>query len=152
MATLDNASWHTNSDEFPDDLPEEHAATHIGMFIAWLLLNQFESDWFRSELPTELESVRSKEITGRELILEYCDGKFFSEMVSPEILGFVEKYYSQNSGYFKDYRALLVQGLASDYHVLDTWENFTKISEKISSRYQVWLKKSSRQWWQFWKK
>ena len=30
MAKYDDASWHYGGD-FPDDLPEENGATHIGM-------------------------------------------------------------------------------------------------------------------------
>jgi hypothetical protein len=33
----DDASWHFGG-EFPKDLPEEAAATHTGMFVAWAFL------------------------------------------------------------------------------------------------------------------
>ena len=33
----DDAGWHVGGD-FPDDLPPEAGATHIGMFAAWCML------------------------------------------------------------------------------------------------------------------
>ncbi|WP_265102660.1 hypothetical protein [Acinetobacter sp. 'aerobic (ED)'] len=33
----DDASWHYGGD-FPADLPQEAGATHIGMFLTWMLL------------------------------------------------------------------------------------------------------------------
>ncbi|WZB61364.1 hypothetical protein WJ970_29215 [Achromobacter xylosoxidans] len=35
---FDDASWHYEGD-YPADLPESAAATHIGMFLAWALLH-----------------------------------------------------------------------------------------------------------------
>jgi len=35
----DDASWHYDG-EFPADLPPEAGATHIGMYLAWCLLNE----------------------------------------------------------------------------------------------------------------
>jgi hypothetical protein len=37
VTKLDDVSWHLGSDSFPDGLPEENAATHIGCFVAWAI-------------------------------------------------------------------------------------------------------------------
>ena len=38
----DDASWHYGGD-FPADLPQAAGATHIGMFLAWLIRNDYAS-------------------------------------------------------------------------------------------------------------
>ena len=44
MAKYDDASWHYGGD-FPDDLPEENGATHIGMFLNWCIDNDLISEF-----------------------------------------------------------------------------------------------------------
>jgi hypothetical protein len=38
MAKYDDASWHYGGD-YPEDLPNENVATHIGMFLQWCIEN-----------------------------------------------------------------------------------------------------------------
>lgn len=33
MTSIDKADWHYGADDFPDDVPEENGATHIGCFV-----------------------------------------------------------------------------------------------------------------------
>ena len=39
----DEASWHYGGD-FPADLPASAGATHIGLFLAWMLIKGFASE------------------------------------------------------------------------------------------------------------
>ncbi|MDP3798207.1 MAG: hypothetical protein Q8R06_13840 [Polaromonas sp.] len=39
----DDASWYFDGKGFPKDLPQKAAATHIGMFVAWMALDQSTS-------------------------------------------------------------------------------------------------------------
>jgi hypothetical protein len=40
----DDSSWHYGGDVFPEDLPPEAGGTHIGMFLAWAIMNYLESE------------------------------------------------------------------------------------------------------------
>jgi hypothetical protein len=39
----DRADWHYGSD-FPNDVPDENGGTHIGMFLAWAIINNWHFD------------------------------------------------------------------------------------------------------------
>jgi hypothetical protein len=49
-------------------------------------------------------------------------------------------YYYQSGMYRKDYQRTLASALPSFYHVEDSWDNFEKMSEVITSRYEEWKK------------
>jgi hypothetical protein len=49
-------------------------------------------------------------------------------------------YYYGGGIYRSDYEELLVKNLPSIYHVDDTWENYEKISARITSRFKDWKK------------
>jgi hypothetical protein len=44
----DDASWHYGGD-FPKGLPQKAGATHIGMFLAWMILNGLSSEELMEE-------------------------------------------------------------------------------------------------------
>jgi hypothetical protein len=71
----DDASWHYGGD-YPNDLPSEAAATHIGMFLAWAILRDLVGDLHIEESRESLERVRARQMTGREFLLKECDEKF----------------------------------------------------------------------------
>ena len=48
---IDNANWHYGGDGFPEDLPPEAGGTHIGMFLAWAIINHLESEMQRETSP-----------------------------------------------------------------------------------------------------
>jgi hypothetical protein len=56
MMKYDDASWHYGGD-FPADLPQAAGAAHIGMFLAWLIRNDYASQ----ELIEEAEGNRAAE-------------------------------------------------------------------------------------------
>ena len=144
MAKLDDASWHYG-DGFPEGLPEENSATHIGMFAAWAINNRMWGDLLGPQALSAIEDVRARRISGRAFLLEHCDGKLLSEMFTPDGARFAEKYYPKQ--YMRDFQKILSAGLPSDYHVEDKWANYEKLADRINER----LEASKRSpWWKFW--
>jgi hypothetical protein len=150
----DRADFDYSTSDSP--LPKGHAATHIGMFLAWALTKGLENDYHRSKFPELTARLRSRAITGREFFEAACQGKFSERDLSPEGNAFAEVYYRNESGergpYFEDYRKTLAADLPSFWHVEDTWENYDRIAPVIEKRYQAWKQPASeKRWWQFWK-
>jgi hypothetical protein len=118
--SIDKAEWHT--DTIPSGLPEEAAGTHIGMFVAWALLNGLLAQAHQERSPDALKAVRARAMTGRAFLYSQCDGKLTERDLAAEGLAFVSQYYSKH--FFKDYERALCAALPSMYHVSDTWDNY----------------------------
>lgn len=136
--SIDRADWHYGGD-FPVDLPIENGATHIGMYLTWIIKNNLQSEFLDEEMPDAINDLRKQKISGRDFLLDYCDEKFTEEELSEEGLAFTEDYYSED--YISDYEATLADGLASIYYVENSWENYDKIAPAISKRFNEWKKK-----------
>jgi hypothetical protein len=134
----DDASWHAG-EGFPGDLPPEAAATHTGMFLAWALLTGLGSELHTLEQSDELERLRRRKITPGQFFLLACSGEFLDEDLSAEGNAFAQSYFELEGGnYLGDYREYLVKGLASEYHVADTWSNFEKLKPILDRRFANW--------------
>jgi hypothetical protein len=142
---LDRWDWHAGGD-FPPDVPPENGGTHIGMFLAWVILSGLEAEMHRRDAAEELRQVRERTMTGREFLFRVCDGKFWDSDLSPEGLAFARWYYSQPGGgygpYLNDYVRALAGGLPSAYHVADSWENFDRLAPLIDAQYANWKAKT----------
>ena len=136
----DDASWHYGGD-FPEDLPETAGATHIGMFLAWTLINDMAGDLHIEDSQESLRKVKNRDMTGSEFLLQECDEKFTDEDLNDEGNSFTKYYYDDNEGsekYISHYEQALSSDLPSMYHVKDTWENFDKLKILIDDAYQQW--------------
>ena len=149
----DRADFDYSSEEQP--LPKGHAATHIGMFLAWAVFNSLENDWHRQHSAELLARLRRREITGRQLFEAACKEQFAEKDLNVEGNEFAEYYYRDAAGerglYFDDYKKTLAKGLPSFWHVADTWENYDKLAAVITGRFQTWKNPPKKRWWQFWK-
>lgn len=161
----DDASWHYNG-EFPEGLAEEAGATHIGMFVAWALLNGLGGTLHTEEFPEELEALRDRETTPGRFLIDVCDEKFTDEDLSDEGNAFAEVYYnSKNAFYLTDYESTFSAAHTTLHHVEDSWVNFDKISKAIDRRFEEWRRGNlqdspqtdsggstevKRPWWKFW--
>jgi hypothetical protein len=150
----DRADFDYSTGDQP--LPKGHAATHIGMFLAWAVNNGLENELHRHRSPELLERLRRREITGRQFFEAACGDRFSERDLSPEGNAFAESYYSDQTGqrgpYFEDYRKVLASGLPGFWHVADTWDNYDKLAPVISNRFDRWKNPRRKRWWQFWKK
>jgi hypothetical protein len=136
MANIDRADWHYGGN-YPSDLPPGNAATHIGMYLAWVILRGFASEDLVKLAGDTYNWVRNREVTGGELLLTKLDEKFFEELLTAEGLAFTKSYYETN-GYANDYDRVLGGNLPTLYHVQDTWENFDKLAPVIDERLAAW--------------
>jgi hypothetical protein len=152
--SYDRANFDYSTEAEP--LPKGHAATHIGMFLAWAVQNGLEGDYHRDHSADLLARLRGREITGRQFFEAACGERFADRDLNAEGNAFVLYYYVDEAGrrglYFTDYKRVLAASLPSFWHVADTWDNAEKIAAVISRRYEDWKNPSRRKrWWQFWK-
>jgi hypothetical protein len=149
----DDASWHYGGD-FPKDLPPEAGGTHIGMFVAWAMLNGLAGPIQNEDFPEELGKLQSRELPPGEWFLAACDEKFTDEDLSDEGNAFARSYYadeeglkSTNPNFLADYEAAFLQG-ADLYRVPDTWATYDTIAPTISRRFIKW-RNSGKGWKRF---
>jgi len=137
----DRADWHYGAD-YPEDLPPENGGTHIGMFLAWAILNSLEGEEHHADCPGSLLAVRARQMTGREFLFRECDEKFWDVDLNDEGNAFAKHYYAASEGkgglYFEDYERVLTSDLPSIYHVEDSWDNYDKLAPVISQRFDEW--------------
>lgn len=153
MTKYDDASWHYGGD-YPDDLPQENAATHIGMFVAWCIENDFMSEENIEENEEDIQKVKAHKMTGAEFLMKNFDGKFCDSDLSDSGMEFANNYYdfegkskfAQTVGYyFGDYAEALdsldTSGCSDEYEsyrVNDSWKNYELIKAVIDSRLSEW--------------
>ena len=149
MASIDRADWHYGND-FPENLPEENGGTHIGMYLNWIIDNELIGKFHLTESKDGIEKVKSGEITGRDFLFDYCDGKFWNEELNEIGLEFTESYYSSDK-YFGDYAKVLANELDNIYEVKDNRQNYSLIKEKLDQRFNKWNSRKNKKFWEFWK-
>ena len=136
----DDASWHSEG-KFPSGLPEEAAATHSGMFLAWALLRGMVGEEHAEDFADDLNELKSRKVTPGAYLLR-LDGKFTDEELNEEGNAFAAAYFDFEKGqYIKDYEKILAKGLPSAYHVADTWENFDRLQPILDKRFKAWRSK-----------
>ncbi|EPZ53325.1 hypothetical protein H477_5088 [[Clostridium] sordellii ATCC 9714] len=55
---IDSMDWHYR-DNYPDNLDKLHAATHIGIFLGWIIENNLESEFLKNILKEDIEISRN---------------------------------------------------------------------------------------------
>ncbi len=124
--------------EFPELMPIEKAYLHIGIFMGWVIDNKQYSDFFKEEASTEIFRFSRREISCI-ILAEIWDGALSHKLFNDETNLFTFYYYA--GGVFKrDYIDELVRSHKTIYHVEDTWENYDKISKRMSERFEEWKK------------
>ena len=143
VIVYDKAKYHYGG-EFPEDLPEEQAFVHTGMFLGWILENDLYDVEFWDDMKGYIASFKSREMTGTQIYEDVCDGAFVSDELNDEGNAFAQSYFDFEEGqYIHNYEKLLAADSPSFFHVEDTWENYDKIAKKISERYAEWKRKES---------
>jgi tripartite-type tricarboxylate transporter receptor subunit TctC len=145
----EDASWHSGAHDFPKDLPAQAAGTHSGMFLAWALLGGLGSSMHTGGV----KNLKDRQVTPGAFFYEECDGKLTDEDLNAEGNAFAKAYFDPESGrYLRDYDAMLCDGLATAYHVRDTWQNFDKLKPRLDRRLAEWRegRLGRKPWWKFW--
>lgn len=128
----------------------EYAGNHIAYFITWIIKNKFESDFFAETLNVSesVEAVRNETMTGADFLFEHCDGKLDGEMLSAEILPFVdwfyEKYYFNQ--YYVDWVIRVLDDLPLEFQW--SWEDYHSFEKVLNRRYEIYIEKqrSYKEW------
>ncbi len=149
MSSIDRVDWHYGND-YPLDLPQENAGTHIGMYLNWIIDSGLIGEFHIKESSEGIKRINDGKITGRDFLFEYCDGKFWNEELNQIGIEFTESYYSSNQ-YFEDYTRILVGDLESIYEVEDSLENYKSIKFNLDSRFKKWNNRKNKKNWEFWK-
>ena len=123
---------------FPPGLPIEKAYLHIGIYLGWIIDSHLYSEYFEEEASTEIFRFERREI-GPIVLSEIWDGQLSQDLFSADGNLFTYYYYAGGI-YKKDYINLLIKSVPSFYHAEDTWENFFKVSQQISRRFDEWKK------------
>ena len=142
MSYFDRADWHYLGQAFPQNAPQENGATHIGMYLAWIINNGLVGEFHLEESKNSLEVLKRRQITGRDFLIKECDSKLSEEDVNEQGLNFTNFYYrgiiEGASLFLYDYAEMFIKEPMSFYDVGDTWANYDKISPVIEERFKSW--------------
>jgi predicted Rdx family selenoprotein len=147
MAKYDDASWHYEGD-YPETLPTENAATHIGMFLAWCINNDLMSDEQLEDFDSDIDEVKARRMTGAEYLISICDGKLYDEDLNEIGNKFAKAYYEYtkptkfskaHANFMQDYFRVLNNGSEDDsYNIEDTWSNYDLLQPILAQRFKEW--------------
>lgn len=135
----DKAKYHTDGD-YPADLPPGQALVHTAMYLGWIVDNELYSEEFADE-PDDAERIAEfqRRETKPTALYSAWDGCLVSDMLNDKGNAFSRYYFDFDKGrYLSDYEELLAIDLPSLYHVSETWENYDKLTARISERYTQW--------------
>lgn len=138
MGNIDRANWHYGGgDLYPKELPPENGGTHIGMYLAWIVQRGLASALLQKYARDSLPLLRKRKITGRQLLFDELDEKFFDGLLIRIGKDFTKVYYDSDC-YIEDYASVLGDDLPTIYHVEDSWENYDKLQPVIDGRFARW--------------
>lgn len=135
----DDQKWHLN-DDYPEGLDEKYAMTHMGFFLTWIIDNELESELLKTHFYNEIQLLKERKINGVDFIILCCDNKLSSDDFNP-IGNLFSEYYYASDKYFDDYVDLSSDNNNSVFEEPNTWEKYNLIRDRISNRYNKWIKK-----------
>lgn len=135
----DKIYWHSEGD-FPKELSFENGGTHIGMFLAWSIINGLVGTQHVESSKESVNKVKGRIMTGRDFLIKECDAKFWAEDLNEEGNDFAKYYFGDENGYgmYVDDYSGTFNNYETLYHVEDNWSNYDLISSVISKRYNDW--------------
>ncbi|MFY3386350.1 hypothetical protein [Paracidovorax sp. MALMAid1276] len=125
--------------DFHTGLPKEAAATHIGMYVAWLTLRGLGSE----ELNAYADDLHARRIGCADFLMDACDGKFGPHDVTDEGRSFSQHYFTRD--YEVDYRSVFESQFLRTGHALDDfcsvpghWHNYDRMALVLNRRFMDW--------------
>ncbi|HEY0065014.1 MAG TPA: hypothetical protein VGC21_23045 [Telluria sp.] len=103
-----------------DTLENEAGATHIGMFMAWIILHELVSEDHRARHGDELAQLKARQITGAQFVVDQLDCKLMDCDLSELGKAFAASYYASHYG--PDY--MQAMGINDD-----TADNFCSVAD-----------------------
>ncbi|PCH98638.1 MAG: hypothetical protein COB85_01130 [Bacteroidetes bacterium] len=128
LTKYDDWDWH----EVPEDLDEFQGYVPGGLYLGWaidrgLLNHEFIKE---SGLNKVIADFKDRKITGPK-IYENIDGVLDKELLNKAGNRFSLEYFDS---YLSDLKIGVAGDLPSIYHLDDTWDNFTKVSEMLDKK------------------
>ena len=113
----DNIRFHLDED-YPDQLPPENAATHIGMYWQWAAQAGLVNPVWQTapETAADFAAMTAGTISGRHFLLKHMDGAFMEDYVL----------------------ALDTPSLGGFYHIKNTPETFAKLTPVFQTAFEKW--------------
>lgn len=128
--TYDDAGWHQDT-VGEHDLDPDCAATHIGMFFAWLAHNDLVDTERTNTAP-----LLARSITPGKFLIDHCCGEINSADVTPRGAAFCEAAYRQ---YLRVYDAIPeIARYEVSYAAPDTWETYDAVAPVIQEAYEIY--------------
>lgn len=135
---------------FETDRDNDDAATHTGMYLAWAILRGLAGEAFADpEDGRPLAELRARRTTGREVLLDHCDGKLSDDDLNERGNAFTQAYYERH--FVKDYERLFQDQMPNTGHptadfcgVPDTWANFDRLAALLDKRFAQWQEARTR--------
>ncbi len=137
----DHISFHFG-EAYPEDLPQSHAAHHIGYYYAWAVSQNLASPE-AADLP-DFAQLKNGEISGAQFILAQLGGGIDDTCFNELGNRFTRFYYDdEEDGYgqfLSDYfTALALESDHDFYRVEDTPANQAKLNPVFQANFQRWL-------------
>jgi hypothetical protein len=127
---FDDVGWHEDPAAEAGQ-PREHAFTHIGIFLAWLIRNDLHDPlWFPRD---HIGAVKAGSMTGSD-IADDIDWKLISDEMTDDGAAFAAARYER---YMTDYSDLL--GDDADYRVPETDALYARVAPMIDGLYAAWI-------------
>jgi hypothetical protein len=131
MTVYDKMDWHVDG-ALRAGQPEENAFSHIGLYLGWLVRNDWtDADFIRSDW---VAAIKRGEMTGSDLAAA-VDGVLASDMLTGEGRGFTGYYYPT---YLSDFSETFSD--SGEYGVADNNESYVRIAPVLDRRYRAWVK------------
>ncbi|BDU05857.1 hypothetical protein GV791_06905 [Nocardia cyriacigeorgica] len=131
--TYDDAEWHCDSvSEF--DLPGEAAGTHIGIFMAWLVLHDLASP----EYAQRGWVLHARTSTPGEFLFASCCGQIDPGMLTVTGNAFIDDAYR---AYLRMYDNIPEVAIHDNmYAAPDTWQLYDAVAQEIDGLFQEWVR------------
>ena len=111
--------------------PPEHAFTHIGLYLAWLIRHDLHDPrWFP---PEHIEAVKRGEMTGSDLA-DDIDSKLLSDSMTADGAAFSDARYR---AYLRECADLFSD--APDYGVVDDDASYATVEPLLDRLYAEWI-------------
>lgn len=132
---VDDAHTHFMHN-FPEHLSIEHAYTHIGMFLGWIIDRDLYCEAFEEEYGLQILRFKNRDIHCI-VLAELFDGVLSDEQLCSEALRFCRDYYVSGR-YMQDFADTLAGDHPTVYDVADTLENYDQMCAVLDRRWAEW--------------
>ena len=140
----DHIRFHTEED-YPENLPPENAATHIGMYWQWAAQAGLANPVWQAapETAADFAAMLKGRFSGAQFLLKHMDGALTPDDFNPFGQSFTSYYYDdEEEGYgafMEDYvRTLDTPSLGGFYYVEDSPETYAKLAPVFQTAFEKW--------------